>query len=295
MNDGAFASYGIIADDVARIAGKAIDQVRPFSAGNGTDIYLADMKDGSRVVIKRARGADMALDIEGWMLRYLQEHSDLPVPEVLCAERSLLIINYVPDCGRITGMVEADAARHLAALHRIGNRQYGLSRDTRIGPFPQPNAFTGDWVAFFRDYRLIHMARAALNEGALPPALMEGIEAVAERLGEWLTDPAPPVLIHGDLWSGNVLTSSHKVNAFIDPAIYYADPEIELAFIALFSTFGERFFKSYAELNPIRPGFFEVRKDIYTLYPLLVHARLFGGAYLEKIGQIVTRLTGRVG
>jgi fructosamine-3-kinase len=94
------------------------------------------------------------------------------------------------------------------------------------------------------------------------------------------------------MWSGNVLTSSHKVNAFIDPAIYYADPEIELAFISLFATFGDRFFKRYAELHGIRDGFFEVRKDIYALYPLLVHARLFGGAYLEKIGQIVGRLVG---
>ncbi len=292
MSATAYASFGVIADDIARIAGKAIDQVRPFSVGNGTDIFLADLKDGSRVVVKRARRPDMSMDIEGWMLQYLKDNSKLPVPDILCAERSLLIISYVPDCGRITGMVEDDAAKHLAALHAIGNPHYGLDRDTRIGPFQQPNARADDWVAFFRDYRLMAMARAAMNEGMLPQPLMMKIERLAARLDQWLETVTPPSLVHGDLWGGNVLTSSHKVNAFIDPAIYYADPEIELAFIALFSTFGERFFKQYDEMAGIRHGFFEERKDIYALYPLLVHARLFGGAYIEKIGQIAGRLVG---
>jgi fructosamine-3-kinase len=80
-----------------------------------------------------------------------------------------------------------------------------------------------------------------------------------------------------------------RIAGFIDPAIYHADPEIELAFSTVFGTFGEPFFRRYAELRPIRPGFFEVRRDLYNLYPLLVHARLFGGGYRSQVSRIVSR------
>ncbi len=70
---------------------------------------------------------------------------------------------------------------------------------------------------------------------------------------------------------------------FVDPAIYYAHPEIELAFTTLFGTFERPFFDRYHELRPIAPGFFEERRDIYNLYPLLVHVRLFGGSYVSSV------------
>ncbi len=283
----------LLIEEVARIAGRAVMEPRPFANGHGTDIYLADLRDGSgRVVIKRARQPEAALDVEGWMLTYLEERTDLPVPHVHCAEKSLLIMDYIRDTGRVTPGVETGAAGHLAKLHAIKGRQYGLERDTLIGPMRQPNVWSDDWVAFFRDYRLLYTARKGVEEGTLPYSVVKDIDRIAVSLDKWITKPAAPALIHGDLWGGNVMTGADTVNAFIDPAIYYADPEIELAFIALFSTFGERFFKRYHELSPIQPGFFEERKDVYALYPLLVHARLFGGPYIEKIEHIAQRLLG---
>jgi len=76
---------------------------------------------------------------------------------------------------------------------------------------------------------------------------------------------------------------------FVDPAIYYADAEVELAFATLFSTFTDPFFRRYAELRPIRPGFREARRDIYNLYPLLVHVRLFGGDYVRSVDRTLAR------
>ena len=287
------AAAELVIEEVARIAGRAVMEPRIFAHGHGTDIYLADFRDGSgRIVIKRARQPEAALDTEGWMLAYLAERSVLPVPKVHCAVRSLLIMDYVRDTGRLTGAAEEDAARLLAALHAIRAPQYGLDRDTPIGPLRQPNVWSDDWLSFFRDYRLMFMARKGVEEGSLPFALVKSMERVAASLDRWIGNARPPSLIHGDLWSGNVMTGTDRINGFIDPSIYYADPEIELAFISLFSTFGERFFKAYAELAGIEDGFFEARRDIYALYPLLVHARLFGGPYIDRINHIADRLTG---
>ena len=83
-----------------------------------------------------------------------------------------------------------------------------------------------------------------------------------------------------------------RVAAFVDPAIYFADAEIELAFGTLFATFGEEFFRRYVEHRPLAPGFFELRRDLYNLYPLLVHAVLFGGSYGESVDRTLRRLVG---
>jgi len=108
-------------------------------------------------------------------------------------------------------------------------------------------------------------------------------------LGRGIPEPARPSLIHGDIWAGNVLSVNDHISGFIYPAIYYADPEIGLAFTTLFSTFGDAFFSRYHELRPIRPGFFEERCDIYNLYPLLVHVRLFGGSYVASVDRMLSK------
>ena len=40
---------------------------------------------------------------------------------------------------------------------------------------------------------------------------------------------------------------------------------------------------------PLEPGFFEERRYVYDLYPLLVHVYLFGGAYVSSVDQTLRR------
>jgi len=123
----------------------------------------------------------------------------------------------------------------------------------------------------------------------LRSATMARIEKLAARLGEWIDGAGAPSLIHGDMWSGNILVSGERITEFVDPAIYHGDAEIEIAFATLFGTFGDAFFARYNELRPIRPGFFEARRDLYNLYPLLVHARLFGGGYGMRVDSLLDK------
>src|SRR5690606_9024635 len=154
---------------------------------------------------------------------------------------------------------------------------------------PQPNPQSADWIAFFAEQRLLHMAKAALAEHKIETKMMHQVEKLAGKLHSYIGRPLPPALIHGDIWGGNILFGRGKVAAFVDPAIYYADPEMELAFIRLFSTLNESFFYHYNELRPIAPGFEDTRAPIYGLYPLLVHTRLFGTSYVRKVQKVLDR------
>lgn len=268
--------------------GQRPSRMTRLSGGCIAETYKVALDDGRRVVAK-FNVSEGSLSLEGWMLRYLQRHSRLPVPAVLHADDRLLVIDYVATSGGITPAVERHAAELLAALHQVTAPAYGLERDTLIGPLPQPNPESTDWLGFFREQRLLHMAGLARNAGRLPGRLMHRIEWLAGRLERWIEAPAPPSLIHGDMWAGNLLARDGRVAGFVDPAIYYADPEIELAFATLFGTFGTAFFEHYGALRPLRPGFFEVRRELYNLYPLLVHLRLFGGAYLAQVTRTLDR------
>jgi fructosamine-3-kinase len=133
------------------------------------------------------------------------------------------------------------------------------------------------------------MAREAFDAGQLVLPMLQRIDRLAERLPELIDEPLHRSLIHDDMWTGNIIVSRGRITGFIDPALCYADAELELAFSTLFGTFGEPFFKRYGKIRPIAEGFLEVRLDIYNLWYLLIHVRLFGGSYVESVERILRR------
>lgn len=277
-----------LAARIAALTGRAVVASRKLAGGCVGEVVLVTLAGGARMVAKLGPG----LEPEGWMLQALAARTRLPVPALHCGGDDLLLMDYVEAGGALDDRAQAHAAELLADLHGMTWHSYGLERDTVIGGLAQPNPPTARWLDFFRDHRLLAMAEEACRAGRLPAAAMAGIERLAARLERWIEEPAVPGLVHGDCWGGNVLCRDGRVAAFIDPAIYYADPEIELAFGTLFADFGPAFFRRYAGLRPLRPGFFEARRDLYNLYPLLVHVRLFGGGYVGQVERTLRRFVG---
>ncbi|GAB1420104.1 fructosamine kinase family protein [Anaerolineales bacterium] len=239
-------------------------------------------------MIKLGKGT--AFKNEAWMLEYLQRQSSLSVPEVDYADDHLMIMTYIEGNSQLNRKAQIDAAGQIARLHQIKGSRFGLSRDTVIGGLKQVNTETDLWIPFFREQRLIYMAKMAHQSGKLNTKLFERILKFAEDVHDYIQEAPYPALIHGDLWTGNILQAQGKIVGFLDPAIYYAHPEIELAFSTLFHTFDQSFFETYQQINPIEKGFFEVRRDIYNLYPLLVHVCLFGQSYASSIESILSHL-----
>lgn len=277
-----------LAERIERALGERPTTIRPLSGGCVGDVSFAELPSGERIVAKTG-DAGSGLEVEGMMLRHLRDPGGLPVPDVLHAEPTLLLMTFVETSGGIDASAQEDAAHHLARLHGVTRPTFGFDRDTVIAQLPQPNGEMASWCRFFRDRRLLHMAEDAHAAGRLPTALRHRIDTLAGRLGDWIADDGVPGLVHGDMWGGNVLTHGGKIAAFIDPAIYYADTEIELAFSTMFATFSDPFFRRYDELAGLRPGFFEERRDLYNLWPLLVHVRLFGGGYVGQVERTLER------
>ncbi len=259
--------------------------------GFGLSGLRIELADGRVAALKASnKDKDHSLETEAFMLCELKTRSSLPVPEIYYSDTRLLIMQWLPSIGTITPGVQQHAAELLAELHGQPFDHFGYSRDTLIGPLHQPNPHTESWLAFFRDHRLLYMADEALKENALPQKLYDRLQNFADQLGKYLCEPTHPSLLHGDLWSGNIISGRDCISGFIDPAIYCGHPEIELAFTTMFNTFSEPFFETYEAICPLEPGFFEERRKIYNLYPTLVHVRLFGASYLPPIDRVLREL-----
>lgn len=270
-------------------AGYAVIDVEPLGGGCISEIYHIRLADGESLVAKIDEQGGGALDIEAYMLQYLSTHTRLPVPAVIDVSDGLLLLEYITGGSFFNERAERHAAELMAQLHGISSLTYGFERDTLIGGLPQPNQPTHSWVEFFKVHRLLFMAKEAMMAGRLPTSLMSRIESLADHLDDYLFEPVQAALIHGDAWTTNILASGDRITAFLDPAIYFAHNEIELAFTTLFHTFGHDFFEEYRSYHPIEPGFFEERRDLYNLYPLLVHVRLFGGSYISSVDRTLAR------
>jgi len=179
-----------------------------------------------------------------------------------------------------TPATEALFGEQLAALHRHTAERHGWHRDNTIGPTPQRNPWSDDWVTFFREHRLHFQLELAARNGYSGELQTLG-ENLAGRLPELFEGYEPQAsLCHGDLWGGNWGVAD-GVSVIFDPAVYYGDRESDIAMTMLFGGFGREFYRAYERTWPMAPGN-KRRLKLYQLYHVLNHLNLFGTGYLSQ-------------
>ena len=183
---------------------------------------------------------------------------------------------------------ESALGEQLAAMHASTAERFGWHRENTIGLTPQHNDWSDNWVDFFREQRLGFQLRLAAANGLTGSLQTQGARLL-ERLPLFFDNHEPrPALLHGDLWSGN-WGSCDGAPVIFDPAVYYGDPESDLAMTRLFGGFGRAFYEAYATLVPTASGSHD-RSDLYQLYHVLNHLNLFGSAYLGRAQGLINKL-----
>lgn len=216
--------------------------------------------------------------------------SDFTVPKPLFVEQvgnqQILILEWV-ERGSPKGGFWDDLGQRLAKMHSISNGSFGLDHDNYIGSLPQKNEMCQNWAEFYRDQRLIPQMKLAEQQGRLSAGMKQGFESLFKEL-ENIFPAEKPSLLHGDLWSGNMMVSSNGSPCIFDPAAYYGHREMDLAMMALFGGFDDAWVNAYNEIYPLENGWLE-RIPIGQLYPLMVHVNLFGGGYGSDVENILKR------
>jgi len=198
------------------------------------------------------------------------------VPTVLHVEPGALVLSWLES----TAPSPAALGSLIAQLHEAQGKQYGWDTPVFLGRFPIPeSSSTGDWTQFWADQRILPLLRAAWT------ALGELGPRVESLLNHYTPPVEGPVLLHGDLWAGNVL---HTVDgpALIDPSVWWGERGVDLAMMALFGGFDETCMSSYQEKRPI-PREVNEALPFYQLYYLLLHVHHFGDSYLGGVTRVL--------
>ncbi|KAL6758181.1 Fructosamine/Ketosamine-3-kinase [Haematococcus lacustris] len=265
------------------------------------------LQGGRRLFVKLAQGSDSAMfEGEARGLQALAEGGALRVPQVLHwgllpglpgqAAASFIVMEHLELEGEGPGSAvhQEQLGRQLATMHmalpkdiEAAAGRFGFPVDNTIGGTAQHNAWTEDWVEFFREQRLAHMLRL-LGDSRLSQLGQQ----LLPRLDHFFRDiTVRPSVLHGDLWSGNIGRADGQPVVF-DPATYYGHHEAEfgMSWCAGFTT---AFWDAYWAVLPKQPGW-EERHQLYTLYHILNHAVLFGGGYAAQAQALMHSLIAKL-
>jgi fructosamine-3-kinase len=284
---------GALAQALGRATGASVTGGAPTSGGSINEAWAVQLDGGRRAFVKtRADAAPGEYATEAAGLRWLAEPGAVALPRVLAVgddgDTRFLALEWI-DEGRLDRDGEEALGRGLATMHASGAPAFGTPppgapsggralAPLRIGELELPNDPAADWPSFYARRRLEPLVALCRRRGTLSASGADAVERVCERIGDLAGPPEPAARLHGDLWGGNVLAGADGRARLIDPAAYGGHREVDLAMLRLFGAPSERVFAAYAEVAPLADGHAD-RVALYQLFPLLVHAALFGGHY----------------
>ena len=285
----------LVARRAEELTGASVVATAPVAGGDICTATKLRLSNGTTAIVKTLPHAPEGFfEREAAGLRWLGEVTDgVPVPEVLGVDSECLVLAWV-ESGKSTGDAAATFGRALATTHAAGADELGADRDGFIGKLPLPNRTSPTWAEFYAVRRVLPYLKLARDRDAVTPGEAATVEALVARLTE-LVPEEPPARLHGDLWNGNVLwglepgaPGAGRVTV-IDPAAYAGHREVDLAMLALFGLpHLPRMVDAYQEVAPLAEGW-EDRTQLHQVFPLLVHACLFGSGYGARAAGCAAR------
>lgn len=265
---------------------KPITEIKTVSGGNINSSFKISSKDHS--VFLKLNSLDKAemFQTEAKALSILDDKSSFKIPKVLLCdsvdEFSFLALEYLDlkhNASNPEGLGEL-----LAEMHKNTSSNFGLDHNNFIGSLKQDNGETKDWIDFFICHRLEPQFKLAFNETLYSTSDQLKFSRFCHKLENYIPKEKP-ALVHGDLWSGNYSLDLNGNHVLYDPALYFGHREMDLAMMKLFGGFSPKVFEDYNLAFPLVEDWQE-RIPIHQLYPLLVHANLFGDSYAQEAKTI---------
>ena len=253
----------------------------------------AIVSDGSiGVFAKFSEKADAAtqFEIEKSSLEFLSNQTGVMIPTligIVSVNNGTLFIMEALNTIKRGPLQWREIGKALARIHRVKADTCGFLTNNYFGPLVQDNTRVKDWIKFYGEYRLFPRLKLAIDSGNMPSSLASQVELVIKRLPELCGPEVTPTLLHGDAQQNNFISTA-KGPYVIDPAIYYGNPELDLAYIDYFQPVPEDVFDGYKEEMPISQGFYE-RRDLWRVSGYLAAVAVEGSYYLEMLTDALQR------
>lgn len=276
-----------------RLSGGDINKAYGIELSNGVDVFMkANEKSNVDFFTQEVNN-----------LNAISKTKTISTPEVIAygtddgenVGYSFLLLKYIPE-ENPTNQFWENLAHKLSQLHKSDTTiflskddfdagcNFGFLQDNYIGRTKQINSSKKSWIEFFKDNRLAPQFKLA--QKYFSESESKKITKLLDNLDKFLVEPKFPSLLHGDLWSGNILCGKNSEPYLIDPACYVGNLEADIAMTELFGGFSQRFYSAYEE-SGFLDSEYTSRRDLYNLYHVLNHLNLFGQNYLSAAKAII--------
>jgi len=278
----------VLLDAIANILNEKVTIAGTVSGGCIAQSYRLKTASGTEYFVKTDYRNPAMFAAEAHGLRELAKQGSIAIPKVIAVSEAFLLLEYVTTGIKPKQFFET-LGTQLAHMHKTTNEQFGFYEDNFIGSTPQMNIAqeteATHWAEFYLNKRLLFQYHLAEKNGYTDITTLQLFKKLETILPSLLADGENIAsLLHGDLWSGNVMWNNNGEPVLIDPACFYGNRETDLAMTRLFGGFPAVFYDAYESIWAL-PKHWQKRVPAYQLYHVLNHLNLFGQGYLgEAIG-----------
>ena len=264
-------------------------QVQTVTGGDINRAYKIQKRNASFFLkVNDTAAYPMMFQREADGLAALKKYSNCIIPNVIktgvAGDQQYLLLDWVERAAPAADYYSS-LGKSLAEMHLQPQKQAGWPVDNYIGSLPQHNTLTDDWCSFYATNRLAPLVNQLAAAGLFTNKQMLNAERLYTKLTQYFPNEKPAFL-HGDLWGGNHFPNENGLPVLIDPAVYYGHREMDIGMTALFGGFDRSFYEAYHYYYPLESGW-QQRLQLTQLYPVLVHAVLFGGHYTAQASSIL--------
>lgn len=271
-------------------------RLRSISGGDINEAY--QVVSNSKNYFIKYNNASFSKDMflaEKKGLELLSSVKGLKVPNGLSVleldnDQAILILEFIKS-GYSSDTSWEQFAIDLANIHKSQSDQFGLDHNNFIGRLNQLNSYRSSWTDFYYENRIGIQLKMAIDEALIPSSYFKKNESMFNLMNAEIPLEKPS-LLHGDLWSGNLMFDEKGKPVFIDPAVYYGNREMDIAMMHLFGGFSLGF-EMYQNIFPLEKDWKD-RLKFYQLYYILVHVNLFGGHYISSARNIIDYYSSRI-
>ena len=231
-----------------------------------------------------------AIESESKNLLYLNKKFEF-FPRLVKFNNEYLVIQYLENDNEKPDKTNRDFLEAIVKIHSVSNDLYGFGFNTQIGAIEQLNNYENSWSNFYATKRLNPIFELANSQNNMGSDINDKIYFIIKNIKNFIPDKPPALLLHGDMWDGNILFNNYKFVGFIDPGSFFGHNEMEIAYLRWFKPkfIDSDFLKKYNDYIPLEKNYLEY-EFIYQLYYALCNVALWDISFIKEVKKLINKI-----